>query len=457
MSDDEHPVRKVADLRFWREARAQGKERPNYYEDDGRGDDDGGGPGGPSGPVDGEGNPALIWCSDDGLAVALVNELEPDWRYVDKWKQWLHWDGCRWVFDEKLGVFTKARQVCRDTAAVAEGTKGFLRAINSAKTIYAAISLARSDPRVATSAEGTWDQDESLLNVPNGIVDLRSGTMSACDRDKLMMQVAGATPEGDRPHWRKFINEVTGGDVAYRNYLQRLVGYSLTGSTKEEIFAFLHGPAGTGKSKFVRTLEFLHGTYGTNAPMDTFTATKAERHPTDLAGFVGKRLVTAAETEEGRRWDQQRLTILSGGDKIKARFMRTDFFDYIPQCLLMFHGSYRPRLANADEAMRRRLRLLPFRFKPAHIDKELIDKFIAELGGIMVWAIEGAVLWYRYGLQAPPIITTATDDYFESENMLLTWVVERCEREDRDLISYTQDLYKDYASWAKTCNECVLS
>lgn len=191
--------------------------------------------------------------------------------------------------------------------------------------------------------------------------------------------------------------------------------------------------------------------------MDTFTATKAERHPTDLAGFVGKRLVTAAETEEGRRWDQQRLTILSGGDKIKARFMRTDFFDYIPQCLLMFHGSYRPRLANADEAMRRRLRLLPFRFKPAHIDEELIDKFIAELGGIMVWAIEGAVLWYRYGLQAPPIITTATDDYFESENMLLTWVVERCEREDRDLISYTQDLYKDYASWAKTCNECVLS
>lgn len=130
MSDDEHPVRKVADLRFWREARAQGKERPNYYEDDGRGDDDGGGPGGPSGPVDGEGNPALIWCSDDGLAVALVNELEPDWRYVDKWKQWLHWDGCRWVFDEKLGVFTKARQVCRDTAAVAEGTKGFLRAID---------------------------------------------------------------------------------------------------------------------------------------------------------------------------------------------------------------------------------------------------------------------------------------------------------------------------------------
>ncbi len=198
---------------------------------------------------------------------------------------------------------------------------------------------------------------------------------------------------------------MTGGDVAYRDYLQRLVGYSLTGSTKEEIFAFLHGPAGTGKSKFVRTLELLHGTYGTNAPMDTFTATKAERHPTDLAGFVGKRLVTAAETEEGRRWDQQRLTILSGGDKIKARFMRSDFFDYIPQCLLMFHGNYRPRLANADEAMRRRLRLLPFRFKPAQIDKELIDKFIAELGGIMVWADRGrrAVVSIR--------VTGATDHH----------------------------------------------
>ncbi len=98
--------------------------------------------------------------------------------------------------------------------------------------------------------------------------------------------------------------------------------------------------------------------------------------------------------------------------------MRGDFFKYVPQCLLLFHGNYRPRLANADEAMRRRMRLLPFRFKPTVIDKELLDKFIAELGGIMVWAIEGAALWCRYGLQPPPIITQATDRYFESENMM---------------------------------------
>jgi putative DNA primase/helicase len=190
--------------------------------------------------------------------------------------------------------------------------------------------------------------------------------------------------------------------------------------------------------------------------MDTFTATRAERHPTDLAGFVGKRLVTAAETEEGRRWDQQRLTTLTGGDRIRVRFMRSDFFDYVPQCLLMFHGNYRPRLANADEAMRRRMHLLPFRFKPPRVDKQLIDKFIAELGGILVWAIEGAVLWHRYGLQPPTIITTPTDRYFAAENTLAVWIEERCERAEA-LRAETRDLYRDYVAWAKGGNEFVLA
>ncbi len=251
MSDEGQPVRKIADLGFWREARAQGKPRPEY-EDDGSGDGfDGGGPGGPSGPVDGDGEPGPIWCSDDSLAVLLINELHPDWRYVKAWDQWLFWDGRCWVEDDKLGVFTRARQVCRRVANGAEGSKGFQRAIDSAKTIAAAERLARSDRRVATSAERTWDQDPFLLNTQGGIIDLRTGVLGPSDRDKLMMQLAGATPEGDCPHWRKFVNEVTGGDAAYRDYLQRLVGYSLTGSTKEEIFAFLHGPSNTGKSKFV--------------------------------------------------------------------------------------------------------------------------------------------------------------------------------------------------------------
>jgi putative DNA primase/helicase len=448
----------VADLRSWREARAAGQSKPKF-EDDGEGDGGGGEPpdegGGPPGGGGGA-EPGPIWCSDDSLAVRLVNVLMPDWRYVAKWTQWLNWDGCRWVEDSKLGVFTQARRVCRGTAAIAAGTPGFLRGIDSAKTIAAAERLARSDHRVATEAEFTWDQDLFLLNTPGGIVDLRNGVLGPSNRDRLMMQVAGATPDGGCPNWRRFIDEITGGDQAYRDYLQRLIGYSLTGSTKEEIFAFLHGPSNTGKSKFVRTLELLHGTYGCNAPMDTFTATKAERHPTDLAGFVGKRLVTAAETEEGRRWDQQRLTTLTGGDLITARFMHGNFFKYTPQFLLVFHGNYRPRLANADEAMRRRMHLLPFRFRPAQIDRELLDKFIAELGGILVWAIEGAALWFRHGLKPPAIITNATNRYFAAENTMAAWIEDRCER-SKPLTSLTRDLYRDYAGWAKAGNEFVLS
>jgi putative DNA primase/helicase len=204
------------------------------------------------------------------------------------------------------------------------------------------------------------------------------------------------------------------------------------------------GPGNTGKSKFVECLRLLHGTYGTTAPMETFSVAKGERHPTDLAGFVGRRLVTAAETEEGRRWDQQRLTTLTGRDRIPARFMRGDFFEYTPQFLLVFHGNYRPRLSGVSDAMRRRLHLLPFRHKPVKIDKYLIDKFRAELPGIMAMAVEGCLEYQRISL-SPRIVREATDDYFQLEDQMLEWMEERCDRSSPELYASSRDLHPDFA------------
>lgn len=418
--------------------------------------DDRGDGGGEGGGVVGEDPPRPIWASDDAMAEILADQVTPNWRHVPAWEKWLRWDGQRWIEDDEREITWLARMVCRNVAVQTDDTKPALRrAISSDRTINAVARQARNDPRIRTS-EDVWDRDLYLLNTPGGVVDLRTGGLLRSNRDYLMTELAGAVPDGDCPHWMQFLADVTGGDQAYSDYLQRLVGYSLTGLTTEEIFVFLHGPSNTGKSKFVETVRLLHGTYARNAPMDSFTATISQRHPTDLAGFVGKRLITAAETEQGRRWDQQRLLTLTGRDVVSARFMHSDFFDYYPRFLLMFHGNYRPQMNNAGPEMRRRLQLCPFMVKPVYIDKDLIEKFKTELPGIMAWAVEGAVLYFEYGLRPPPIVTEATANYFTFENSIDAWMEEACELGEHLTVA-TRVLYRSYVDWLKEANEYVPS
>lgn len=412
--------------------------------------------GGPRGPGGGGGGgkpeQPPVANSDDALANILADRITGDWHYVGRWGDWLHWNGQRWEVDERLAIVGPARAVCRE-AGVALGANSMARGVSSAKTIQNVVSLARSDPGIAATPEN-FDADPWLLNTPGGHVDLRSGQLLPHDAARLCTKIAGAAPFGECPTWRAFLRDVTDGDRDLEDYLQRLVGYSLIGICDEEVFIFIYGRSNTGKSKFVEALRLVHHLYGDGAPMDTFTATKMERHPTDLADFQGKRLITAAETEEGRRWDQQRITMLTGRDRIKARRMRTDFFEFFPQFLLVFHGNYRPRLGNADEAMRRRMHLVPFTHRPARIDPHLIDKIRAELGGVVQWAIEGALLWQRLGLNPPRLVKEATDSYFQLENSLAQWVDERCDRAP-ELMARTRELYSDFARWLQSSGEFV--
>jgi putative DNA primase/helicase len=267
--------------------------------------------------------------------------------------------------------------------------------------------------------------------------------------------MTGAAPYGDCPHWRRFLEEVTGGDEEYQRYLQRLAGYSLCGDKSEEIFVFLYGPSNTGKSKFVECMRLLHGDYGTAAPMNSFLISHIEQHPTDIAGFVGRRLVTASETEEGRRWDQQRLTTLTGRDRVSARFMRGNFFEYMPTFLLMFHGNWRPRIGAVSDALKRRMHLLPFMHKPVKIDQHLLDKFRGELEGIMAWALRGCLEWQEQKVEklGPPAkVTAATDEYFELEDTIGHWIDENCDVDPLNtgaLYAGSRELYSDFVAWQK--------
>jgi putative DNA primase/helicase len=190
--------------------------------------------------------------------------------------------------------------------------------------------------------------------------------------------------------------------------------------------------------------------------MDTFTASKNDRHPTDLAKLRGARIVAASETEHGHAWAEARIKALTGGDTISARFMRQDFFEYKPQFKLTVIGNHKPVLRNVDEAMRRRINIIPFIIKPEVPDHKLEEKLLAEAPGILQWMIEGCLDWQKNGLIRPEIVQAATADYFSEQDMFGQWVEDCCEVKIgcHPLIwDLSADLFGSWAAYCKKVGE----
>ncbi|MFZ9585395.1 MAG: phage/plasmid primase, P4 family [Pseudohongiellaceae bacterium] len=396
-----------------------------------------------------------VWGTEDALALAFTRRFHRDWRYVATWGRWLVWDGCRWRTEDTLAATDLIRSVCRHAALKAANPKVAAK-LASASTVSGVERLARADRRHAATTD-EWDADPWLLNTPGGVTDLRSGRKRAHDRADRMTKITTATPGGDCPIWLQFLDEVTGGDKELQAYLQRMVGYALTGSTREHALFFLYGTGANGKSVFVNTLATILGDYATNAPMDTFMETRTDRHPTDMAGLRGARFVAAIETEQGRRWAESKVKNLTGGDKIAARFMRQDFFEFFPQLKLFVAGNHKPAIRNIDEAMKRRLHLIPFTITvpPEKRDKHLQQKLLAERDGILAWAVQGCLEWQRIGrLDPPKQVLDATEEYFEAEDALGRWLEERCVSEP-NAKSLTAELFTDWKQWADSAGEFI--
>lgn len=345
---------------------------------------------------------------DDALALEFTARHACALRYVAKWGSWLYWDGTRWKLEDTLKAFDFARVVAREAAVDCKKLTDKAK-IASAKTVAAIEKLARADRRHAATVD-LWDAELWLLNTPGGVVDLRSGSLLPHDPRRYMTKITAVAPGGDRPRWRKFLDEITGGNAELQSFLQRIAGYVLTGSIREHALFFFYGTGGNGKSVFLNTLTAILADYAAVAPMETFIVTQSERHPTDLAGLQGARLVTAQETERGRRWAESKIKALTGGDPIRARFMRQDFFTYLPSFKLVIAGNHRPSLSGVDAAIRRRFHLVPFTVTIANPDKDLIDKLRAEWPAILVWMIEGCLAWQREGLNPPAAVRDATEN-----------------------------------------------
>ena len=326
------------------------------------------------------------------------------------------------------------------------------------------VTLAGVDPRIAAGVE-QWDADPWLLNTPGGVVDLRTGAMRAHAPEDYMTKITAVAPDTScpTPLWHEFLDKVTNGDRDFRSYLMRTSGYSLTGSTREHALFFLYGPGGNGKTTWLTTISRIMGDYHCTAPVDTFTDTGMERHPTELAMLRGARLVTATEKEEGRRWAESRIKTLTGGDRIQARFMRQDFFEFDPQFKLVIAGNHKPGLRSVDEAIRRRMNVLPFvvEIPETEKDKELTAKLESEWPGILAQMIAGCIEWQRIGLAPPKTVMDATEKYLEEEDAIGKWlqerlVEERLVKEVDGWVSFSS-LHFDWKQWAEANGEKVSS
>ena len=394
--------------------------------------------------------------TDEALALHFA-EQHADLRYVAAWSRWLVWNGRQWLFDDTLHSFDLARRICRE-AATECNKRRMASALASAKTVAAVERLAKADRRVAATV-GQWDTDPWLLNTPAGIVDLRTGNIQSHDPKRYMTKMTAVAAGGDCPIWHAFLDRITDKGAELISFLRRMAGYSLTGITREHAMFFGYGTGANGKSVFVKTISEILGDYHKTAPIETFTASSGERHPTDLAGLRGARLVTAIETEEGRRWAESKIKAMTGGDQISARFMRQDFFEYSPQFKLLIAGNHKPGLRSVDEAIRRRLNLIPFTvtIPPDERDETLTARLKTEWPGILQWMIDGCADWLEQGLQPPEAVTLATAAYLEAQDAVGAWVEECIELARRDPTAWVseKDLFESWTGWASAAGEYV--
>lgn len=406
--------------------------------------------------------------SDQGLAERFAVNHAGLLRHIPLSGTWYHWDSARWAKDELLlardrmkAFLRKAaaqvmRRPCANAKQVAERWR-LANKLSSAATSKHILDLASSDPRLTTTPD-KFDVDPWLLNTPAGIVDLRTGKLTRHDPDAMMAKITTVGPRSSTecPRWDRFLAETTGGDPKLIAYLQRLCGYCLTGSTREQAIVFVYGPGGNGKSVFLNTLLHILGDYGKQAAMSVFLSNGRSEHPTELASLQGARVVAANETNSGGKWNEARLKSLSGGDRISARFLYGDHFEFTPVLKLLLVGNTKPSFPGVDDAMRRRLHLVSFTRKPITPDRDLFEKLKEEAPGILAWMIEGCRAWQEKGLNPPASVLEATEAYLDDQDSIGRWLLDSCVLGSK-LYVMNDALYTRYKEWCDSCGEQVLS
>ncbi|PEN09691.1 phage/plasmid primase, P4 family [Bacillus pseudomycoides] len=361
---------------------------------------------------------------------------------------WYIWDGKRWRVDTKKEIERITAKVLRslsksDDESEAKWARMCERRnvrMNSIKDLMPLVPGERAE----------FDKHKYLLNVENGIVDLKTGKLQQHDRELGLTKITNIEFDENAkcPEWMNFLDQIFQGDKELAEYMQRLIGYSLTGEITEQIMVFLIGGGSNGKSTFINIIKDIMGDYGRQAKSDTFIKKKETGANNDIARLVGSRFVSAIESEDGEQLSEAFVKQITGGEPVLARFLRQEFFEFIPEFKVFFTTNHKPVIKGVDEGIWRRIRLIPFNLQlpKEKRDKKLPEKLSLEMPGILNWAIEGCLKWQQSGLNDPTIVMKATGDYKEEMDILGPFMFECCfKREDVQIEA--KELYEVYANW----------
>jgi P4 family phage/plasmid primase-like protien len=397
-------------------------------------------------------------CTDTGNAERLAAHRGSELRFCATWGKWLVWDGARWKLDVLNRVHEHGKDVIRMIPQEAEGVSDatvrntiFEHAHRSEamRGRHAIVKLAESISSLAVAHEDL-DKDPWSLNCLNGTIDLRTGNLRPHARNDLISRLVPVAyePTASCPRWLAFVHRILGGRAELVAFLQRAIGYTLTGHVTEQVLFFLHGGGSNGKSTMLRVLLDLLGDYGTQAAPDLLLAKHGESHPTEVADVFNKRLVVCQEVDAGRAFAEATVKQLTGGDIIKARRMREDFWQFVPTHKLFIAANHKPAVKGSDHAIWRRIRLIPFTvtIKDGEKDPELPQKLAEELPGILAWAIEGCVAWQREGLRPPAEVLGATDEYREEQDLFGAFIDDVC-AVGEGLRASAKEIYTAYERW----------
>ncbi|MFP7447172.1 phage/plasmid primase, P4 family, partial [Bacillus infantis] len=382
-----------------------------------------------------------------GNAERIAYEYGHVIKYVSE-MGWLIWDGKRWKLDTK-------KEIERITAKV---LRGLYKSEEESETKWARMCERRNIrmnsikdlmPLVPGERED-FDRHKYLFNVENGIVDLQTGKLLPHDRELGITKITNVAfdEKADCPEWKSFLEQIFQGDKELVEYMQRLIGYSLTGEITEQIMVFLIGGGSNGKSTFINTIKDLMGEYGKQAKSDTFIKKKETGANNDIARLVGSRFVSAIESEDGEQLSEAFVKQITGGEPVLARFLRQEYFEFIPEFKVFFTTNHKPVIKGVDEGIWRRIRLIPFNLQlpKEKRDKKLPEKLSLEMPGILNWAIEGCLKWQKSGLNDPAIVMKATGDYKEEMDILGPFIYECCFKQTNAQIE-AKELYEVYANW----------
>lgn len=411
--------------------------------------------------------PPRSW-DDTGNAERYVDRFGDITRYSFIHKKYYVYDGKHWKYDNmgsvKRLVDATVEDLKNEIIRVPEdmdeekARKAFYKFIKTSRGTQRKEAIKKEIQHRVPVATNTFDRDDMLFNAQNGYIDLSSGNLHNHDSELFFSKIANFdyTEKEMADTWLDFLNDIFNDDQETIDYIQKALGYSLTGSNKEQVMFILYGKGNNGKSLFIETVAEILGDYSQNIQADSLMVKKmgSSSANNDIAALQGARMVTSSEPNEGFRFDEGLIKQLTGGDKVTARFLYGEVFDYTPKFKLWVSTNHKPIIRGTDDGIWRRLILVPFdvQIPKNKVDKNLKDKLLREAPAILNWIVEGAVRWQQEGLEPPKRISTASKEYRKDMDVLEHFIDDCCYREE-DGIAKASELYEEYKDWADETNE----